>query len=206
MPWLIAGLVLLLALGAYAILTPLRLRGEGRAGSDLAAEGVFSAEWGPFGIRLERTGADACMALLVRRRAIIKRALGKGVSPAPTAPKSRSSLRGLRRRIDAADAVHFIVAQRRHIRLDLLEGHLLFGFADPALTGQIYGFLSALRGTLPRLTTGLGVQAEWSGVERFDIQGCIALRLFVGRIALASLFVLAQLARSQPVPGSEADR
>jgi hypothetical protein len=182
--WLIAG-VLLLACGLYVVLTPLRIRGEGHASSEAAACGTLSAAWGPIALRLERTRPEARLAVLLLGRKVMERALAKAPSRPGTPRKPRSSLPSLGRRIRAVDAVRFVAGQRHNIRFDVLEGQLSFGFADPALTGQLYGVLCGLRSALP---AGFYLEADWSCVDRFALQTRVAVRIFVVRIVLASAF------------------
>ena len=179
------------ALGTIVLLSALRisldLRALGQASGAWAV--AFGLELGPF--QLAGVIGPAAPTTLEARLFGYKIALNrwmrakKPVAPKPQAKPEPEKARRFPPWLDPIDALLFLLDERRHLRVEVLDVDLDYGFRDVALTGKIAGVLYALAGALPP-PVKINQRPSWEGGETWQAH-------VVGRIALWPGLVLAEV-------------
>lgn len=209
---LIVGLVL--ALLWRVLHGPVHLSAAGEAGLDIPAYGKLGVGWGPVGleVRRERDEERALLTVFLFSR----RLLGVRLSGSPKEKhkecggaggleRARRVLARIDRHLGLAEIARFLIAERRRIAIDHLRGRLRFGFDDFAQTGELSGYLWAIRSVTVPFPGGFEHVPDWSGRRVFALGGQVRVRVYW--VALArdvGLLLIARTRRRKPAPASVA--
>ena len=110
-----------------------------------------------------------------------------------TLGKVLGAFRAYDSRIGAWDTLRFVIRERRRVVIEDLAGRVRYGFEDYALTGELSGYLWALRGLLGP-TFNLHHEPDWSGKSVLAGAVRVRLRAYPALMAIdGGLFVLARL-------------
>jgi hypothetical protein len=206
--------VLLLALLSWLYLAPLKLKGELRhegprsgpepayprreSGGGLAGEvelrlGLVSLQAVPCSTRSVQLVLRVGGLRLARWETALRRERAPREEQAPAEAEKRSPgeaspgpLARARRHWDLRELLRFVFDQRHLLVFGPLEGRVDFGFEDPALTGELFGYVCAAREVSPGLA-GVELNPLWS----FEngcwgwLRGRVEARLFALGLALA---------------------
>jgi hypothetical protein len=206
--------VLLLALLSGLYLAPLELKGELRrdgprsgpepayprreSGGGLAGEvelrlGLVSLQAVPCSTRSVQLVLRVGGLRLARWETALRREHAPREEQAPAEAEKRSPgeaspgpLARARRHWDLRELLRFVFDQRHLLVFGPLEGRVDFGFEDPALTGEVFGYVCAAREVSPGLA-GVELNPLWS----FEngcwgwLRGRVEARLFALGLALA---------------------
>lgn len=175
--WGMLGL-LVLAGSALAIFvaTPLHIRISGRSGPDKTLTAELSTLWG----RSPRIRVN--LLNMADRRQPPRRAK----QPQRRKDKHRKG-RPMAMPAHAVRAfIDFGAAELSRIHIDRLRGHAIFGFSDPAMTGQVFGMLTPFVYGLPSDRADLALAPDFSG-PRFEGDGDAHLHLTPGALLWPAL-------------------
>lgn len=187
------------AILSWLVFTPLRIRGTGLASTERPSSGQLVVGWWPLRVALEGTSRPARVRMHLLGLPVWA-GRPEEAGSAPGAKRTGRWLTGWTRGPSApvaAELARFVRAQRRNLRLDRLQGALRFGFEDPADTGQMDGWLWALRAAYPADTAGFEHEALWAPGTHLDARGELQARIFVGRILLAAVPMARRLERAR---------
>jgi hypothetical protein len=120
--------------------------------------------------------------------------------PEPAAPPKKSS--SLPAWLDPIDALGFLLDERRHLRIEVLDVDLDYGFRDVALTGKIAGMLYALSGAVPP-PVRINQRPSWEGGETWQAHVNGRIALWPGLVLVEVLWYMlrARLRRRPEAPG-----
>jgi hypothetical protein len=193
------------ALAAIALLSAFRLSIDARA------LGQPSGAWAlAFGLELgalQLAGAVGPAAASSLEARVFGRKLARGRRrPKPT-PKREAKGRAAKSSrfpewLDPIDALVFLLDERRHLSIEVLDVDLAYGFRDVALTGKIAGVLYALGGALPP-PVRINQRPSWEGGETWQAHVNGRIALWPGLVLAEVLWYMlrARLRRRPEAPG-----
>lgn len=186
-----------LALGWLALLTPARVRAAFEAGRGARSWWSLYLGWGPVGFAGESTEHFNRMRLTLYMlgRRVHSRKVRMTPARAPWKKDEEGEgareilddiLEGYRdfdERVGALESLRFFVRERRRILIDELAGRVRYGFEEYEKTGELSGYLWALRGVLGP-AFNLHHEPDWSGHPVLAGAGRISLRVWPALLAL----------------------
>jgi hypothetical protein len=177
----VAVAALLVAI-AWLLLTPLVAQGQVEGNLDDGARIDVRLRFAPLAAHLQRDPAGPLRVdVTLAGIALPTRRSRPATSPSGgTVPR----LARIHRRWRVDDLLRFLVRRRHHLVVRHIEGHVRYGFEDPALTGQVYGAVCTARPLLDP-EARVAVMPDWSMQDVLAGRLLAELRLFVGRLAIA---------------------
>ena len=157
-------IVLALTMSALAILllTPLHIRISGKTGTPPVVNADLRTLWGLSPrLRLPLTGLATPTETVAKKE---KDRPDNSKRKARSSPSGRLSTHSFRAIAD------FLSSELSRIHIDRLHANAVFGLADPADTGQLFGMLTPLIYGLPGDRVDLALAPDFSG-PRFDGDG-----------------------------------
>ena len=217
---ILLGCALGLALAAawLAVLAPARFRASFEAGRGVALTGSAHLSWGPLGFgvasvpgRLDRARFSFYLfgrCVYSRESSAGRRARERGedFSATDAMESVLEGYRGYDERVGVADTLRFFVRERRRVVIDELAGRVRYGFEDFEKTGELSGYLWALRGVLGP-AFNIHHEPDWSGRPVLAGAARVALRAYPALLAIDVMlfaFARARPARREVAAGSEA--
>ncbi len=145
---LIIIVVLALALLLALYLIPVTLDAVGHCKRECISA-TATVAWGIFGARARATGGEGVLEFLIAGRPVMTRDIAE-VAGAPREEEEKKPSLPAKEYINAAvdlwpHAKKIIATALRSLYLELLRGDVTLGLDNPADTGMIYGYCTALR-------------------------------------------------------------
>ena len=186
-------LVLALALLLALYLIPVTLDAVGHCKRECVSATVTVA-WGIFGARARATGGEGVLEFLIAGRPVMTRDLAEVAGPPREEEEEKPSL-PVKEYINAATDLwphirKIIAVTYRSLYLEMLRGDVTLGLDNPADTGMIYGYCTALRYALwPAEAIDLVMTPVF---DRRIFEGSLTLRMQVRR----PLLIIVAVARA----------
>ncbi len=191
---LIIILVLALALLLALYLIPVTLDAVGHCKRECISA-TATVAWGIFGARARATGGEGVLEFLIAGRPVMTRDIAE-VAGAPREEEEEKPSLPAKEYINAAvdlwpHAKKIIATALRSLYLEMLRGDVTLGLDNPADTGMIYGYCTALRYALwPAEAIDFIVTPVF---DRRVFEGSFTLRMQVRRPLLIIIAVVQAL-------------
>lgn len=205
---LAAAVVFSAAASAFVLLwlwrTPLCIRGHASAGLTRAADASAEITLYPFRFDLIRIEGKVQLRLRAGRRTLMTVPVSTPLSTRKdegekTNPRPEQFLRALRF-VDrhwgiGATALH-LAGCLRFVTLEEFSGYIEFGSTNPAVTGEIYGYLCSATPLWARLP-GFRWQPNWSPGGAFQFDVTVSAGFYFLRMIASTLWFLVRRFRWQ---------